>query len=143
MIFKNIFLSKSSRTHIQMFRYSLSGVLAFAIDFLSLLALTELFSLHYLLSAAFAFLIGSVCSYSLNTYWVFDERRLKNKHAEFWIFIVLNVVALVLNELLIWFFTEKIHSHYLTSKIISTIILTPLNFYIRKYILYKKSKNQA
>lgn len=134
---KNLFISKSSSTFIQLFRYTFVGGIAFLVDFGLLFAFTEIFNLYYLISAAIAFIAGLVTNYFLSISWVFNRRILKSRSLEFGIFTFIGIVGLCLNELFIWFFTEYIHFHYLLSKIVSTIFIYLWNFFARKYILFK------
>ena len=133
---KNIFLKKSDKTSIHLFRAILASGFSFSIDFGILALLTEVFKIHYLLSNGISFLTGTTVCYVLNTLWVFHRRRLKRRHFEYLIFIVLGVIGVGLNELLIWFFTERVLIHYLISKIIAGSTVFFFNFFTRKYVLF-------
>jgi putative flippase GtrA len=121
----------------QLLRYAVVGGIAFVIDFGSLWLLTELAGIHYLLSAAIAFILGLTTNYLLSITWVFGRRSLENKWLEFGIFALIGIVGLGLNELIIWFFTEWVHFHYLVSKIVSTIVVFLWNFFVRRYLLFR------
>jgi putative flippase GtrA len=124
-------------TLIQFFRYIFVGGIAFIVDFSLLFIFTDIFNIYYLISAALAFLIGTIVNYILSIYWVFDKRSLKNKSFEFGIFALIGFIGLGLNELIIWFFTEQIHFHYLVSKIISAWFVLLWNFSARKFLLFR------
>lgn len=132
-----LFKDKTDKLFIQLFRYTFVGGIAFVVDFGSLFALTEFFNVYYLTSAALAFILGLTTNYILSVLWVFNTRTVNKKWLEFVIFAVIGVVGLGLNELIIWFFTEKVLLHYLVSKIISTILIYLWNFFARKFILFK------
>ncbi len=133
----DLFINKTNNTLIQLFRYTFVGGIAFIIDFGSLFALTEFFHIHYLISAAIAFLFGLSTNYCLSILWVFDKRAVQSRWMEFFIFGFIGLIGLGLNELIIWFFTEKIHFHYLISKIVSTIVVYCWNFFVRKLTLFR------
>jgi len=120
----------------QFARYLVVGGLAFAIDFGSLYLLTEFAGLHYLISAAVAFLLGLLANYCLSRIWVFARRTMDNSAVEFAVFAVIGVVGLGLNEGIIWFGREKIHLHYLVAKIISAMIVLMWNFGARRSLLF-------
>ncbi|KPL02914.1 MAG: polysaccharide synthesis protein GtrA [candidate division Zixibacteria bacterium SM23_73_2] len=122
---------------IQLFRYTFVGGIAFLVDFGSLFALTEFCGVHYLISAAIAFILGLVTNYLLSIIWVFSRRTLKSRWLELYIFALIGVVGLGFNELFIWFFTERVNLHYLLSKIVSTVFVYLWNFFARKYILFR------
>lgn len=134
-LFSFIF-SKSDNTSVQLLKYGFVGGIAYCVDFGSLFFLTEVVKIHYLISAAIAFILGLLTNYALSIFWVFPKRTLANKRAEFLLFSVIGLVGLGLNEVIIWFFTEFIHYHYLISKIFSTVIVFFWNFIARKKILF-------
>ena len=134
--------SKSDKTLIQLFRYIFVGGAAFAVDFSALYILTDAFGIHYLVSAAIAFLLGLTTNYILCNVWVFTSRVVSNKWLEFGIFSLIGVVGLGMNELIIWAFTEHVHFHYMASKVVSAATVFLWNFFARKYILYNKKENE-
>ena len=129
--------NKTNNTLIQLFRYTFVGGVAFIFDFGSLYILTEYFNIYYLVSAAMAFLLGLTINYLLSVRWVFEKRSIKSKHVEFVVFVLIGIIGLALNELFIWFFTEIAGTHYLYSKLISTLLVYLWNFFIRKYTLFR------
>lgn len=129
-------LSKSDKTFIQLFRYGFVGGIAYCVDFGFLFFLTEVIKIHYLISAAIAFILGLITNYALSILWVFPKRTLADKRMEFLIFSIIGLIGLGLNEVIIWSFTELIHFHYLISKIFSTIVVFFWNFLARKKVLF-------
>lgn len=119
------------------------SAVSFALDFGSLALLTEVFSLHYLLSAGVAFTLGTTLSYALSVRLVFGSRRLGSRALEYALFVLIGAVGLALNEALLWLFTERIAVHYLLSKIIAGAMIFFWNFGARKLILFRKSPQRA
>ncbi len=139
-MWEKLFKIKTDNLYIQMFRYTFVGGIAFLVDFITLYCFTEIFNIHYLISAAIAFIFGLTTNYILSIIWVFKYRKVRNKIFEFGIFALIGIVGLVLNELIIWTFTEFLAFHYLISKIFSTAIVYFWNFFARRYILYHDSR---
>ena len=139
------FKKPSDLISVQLFRYILSGAVACAVDYSTLVTLTQVFKLYYLTSAAIAFMLGSAVSYILNVAWVFDRRVFSDKRLEALLFFSIGLVGLFLNHYCIQFFTEAVKLHYLGSKVISTMAVFAVNFIARKYILFRDSarKNVA
>jgi len=133
---KRLIFNKSDKTSVQFFKYVFVGGIAYCVDFGSLFFLTEIVKIHYLISAAIAFILGLLTNYALSILWVFPKRSLANRRVEFFIFSVIGLVGLGLNEVIIWFFTESVHFHYLISKIFSTVVVFFWNFIARKKILF-------
>jgi putative flippase GtrA len=133
---KSFLFSKSDKTSAQLLKYFFVGGIAYCVDFGSLYILTDVVKVHYLISAAIAFTLGLITNYTLSIFWVFSKRTLADKRLEFIIFTVIGVVGLGLNEVIIWFFTEFAHFHYLISKVFSTVVVFFWNFFARKKILF-------
>ena len=98
---------QTDKTKIQMFRYLFVGGAAFLVDFVALYILTDFFGIYYLISAAIAFILGLITNYFMSISWVFNKRKLKNRHFEFGVFAAIGLVGLGLNEVFIWFFTQE------------------------------------
>ena len=128
---------QTDETKIQMVRYLFVGVAAFIVDFLSLYILTDFFGIYYLISAAIAFFLGLIFNYFLSISWVFNKRKLKNRHFEFGVFAAIGIVGLGLNEVFIWFFTQNLQIYYLLSKIWAAVIILFWNFFARKFMLFR------
>jgi len=136
-LLKKLFREETNNTLIQLLRYTFVGGIAFVVDFGLLVSLTEFIGIHYLISAAIAFMAGLVTNYIMSISWVFNQRSIKNKSAEFAIFGLIGLVGLAMTELIIWSATEKLLFHYIVSKIFATIIVYFFNFSVRKYVLFK------
>jgi len=123
----------------QFARYLIVGGVAFAVDFATLAALTEAAGLHYLVSAAVAFLAGLGVNYILSRAWVFGESRVKNAAAEFALFALIGVVGLALNETIIWTVSAIAGRSYLLGKLASAGLVLLWNFGARKYFLFRNA----
>lgn len=128
--------SRTDRTSSQLIRYILVGTAGLAVDFSALFILTEWIGLHYLLSAAAAFLAGLLVNYALCIAWVFHRRSLERRWLEFVIYALTGILGLALNELVIWFFTEHFGLHYLFSKCFYLGVFLLL-FAVRKTLLFR------
>ncbi len=134
---KKILVLQTDNTFIQFLRYTIVGGVAFVVDFAFLYLFTNNLKIYYLVSAGISFILGLVVNYFLSKTWVFNRASLNNRLLEFGVFALIGVVGLVINELFIWVFTDKIHIYYLLSKILATIFVFLWNFFARKFILYK------
>ncbi|MGH2101781.1 GtrA family protein [Aerococcus urinaeequi] len=122
----------------QIIKFGIVGVLAAVIDFGLLAILTEFLGIHYLLSAAISFTAATVFNYITSMKYVFDSRYEKGqKHQELFIFIVLSLIGLGLNQVFMWFFVEIIVLHYIVAKVLATILVMAWNFISRKIWLEK------
>lgn len=131
-----VLIGKTNSLSTQFLRSLVVGGGAFIVDFAVLYALTEFGQLHYLASAATAFLVGVAVNYGLSITWVFAQRSIANRTHEFTIFALIGVAGLLLNLALMWFFTETLGLHYLHSKAVATILIFLFNFTARKMTLF-------
>lgn len=135
-LFVKLFLAKTNNSYIQFLRSIFVGAIATLADIGLLYILTDFAHTHYLVSTGIAFILGTVVNYVLSIFWVFKEKKLKSKTAEFVVFAVIGAVGLLLNELFMWLFTDVAGLYYLLSKVIATIIVFLFNFLIRKKFLF-------
>ncbi|HYH03641.1 MAG TPA: GtrA family protein [Bacillota bacterium] len=134
-----LLMEQTDNTAIQLFRSLLVSFIAFAVDFSVLFGLTDIMHMHYLISASVAFLLGLGVNYFFSVKWVFNTQGNK-KRFQFLIFSLIGIVGLGSNEVFIWIFTEKLHLHYLMSKVVSTAVVYFWNFFARKIILFKENQ---
>ncbi len=137
-LFIRIFREKTDNTLFQLIRYTFVGGFAFIVDFGTLFLLTEYLNLHYLISAAIAFILGLVTNYFLSIGWVFTRHSVSDKRIEFIVFALIGLAGLGLNELFLWLFTDLAGMYYLISKILTAVLVYLWNFFVRKLILFNK-----
>ena len=130
-------LEPTDSTLVQFVRYTVVGGLAFLGDFFTLFALTRFGGVHYLISAAIAFLVGLTLNYALSAVWVFSRRTLKNRAVEFGIFVGIGMIGLGLNELGMWLLAGRVGLHYLWAKIVTAGVVYVWNFGARKLALFR------
>ncbi|MGA2975213.1 MAG: GtrA family protein [Spirochaetia bacterium] len=135
--------NKSSTVGGQLLRSLLVSMFAFSIDFGVLALLTEIVRLHYLVSAAFSFILGTTVSYLLSILWVFDRRRYSSPALEYAVFVLVGVVGLGLNEAFLWAITEMLGIYYLVSKIIAASLVFFWNFAARRFILFRGPRSPS
>ena len=137
---QSFFRGKTNNTLLQLFRYTFVGGFAFLVDFGTLFSLTEFFDIHYLVSAAIAFIFGLTINYFLSVLWVFSSRTMESRLLEFFLFALIGLVGLGLTELFLWLLTDILSIYYLLSKMITTSVVYFWNFFVRKLLLFNKQK---
>ena len=138
-IIHQLFSGEANNWIMQLFRYTIVGGVAFCVDYGLLYILTEYIHFHYLVSATISFLAGLAVNYILTTWWIFRHHKLSNRTLEFIIYGIIGLVGLLLNNMLMYFFTDIIHLHYMLSKLITAILVMGWNFFGRKIILFKNN----
>ncbi|MEI7473717.1 MAG: GtrA family protein [bacterium] len=128
--------SPTDNLFIQFFRYIIAGAFSIVGDFYLLYILTAMFGWSYLTASPVAFLFGMTVNYVISVLWVFKSGKLSNRFAEFGIFALIGLLGMSLNQLCMWFFTDKLHFYYMISKIFALSVVYIVNFTIRKKILF-------
>jgi len=135
---KKLIVEQSNHIGIQFFRYGFVAVAAFAVDFGLLFVFTHDLHIYYLISATLSFLISLILNYYLSTLWVFSHSHRK-RVVEITAFLVINLIGLLLNMLIIWFFTSIAGIYYLLSKLIAVVIVFFWSFLARRYFIFKQA----
>ncbi|WP_343250902.1 GtrA family protein [Diplocloster hominis] len=125
----------------QLVRFGIVGVIAFVIDYVIMIALTELVGINYLISSGISFTISVVVNYILSITMVFQLKKDANKTKEFIIFVILSVIGLGLNQLLMYVQVDLLSIYYMIAKIIATGIVMVYNFISRKIFIEDHSKD--
>lgn len=128
---------KTEKLLLQVFKFGIVGVIAFLIDYVTLIICKEVFHLNTLLSAAIAFTVSVIVNYILSVKWVFDVNKKNSGKRNFIIFIIFSLMGLGLTELIMWFGEDILKISYLIVKIVATIIVMIFNFITRKLFLEK------
>ncbi|MFH1457409.1 MAG: GtrA family protein [Patescibacteria group bacterium] len=121
----------------QFFKFCVVGTIGAIIDIGGLFVLVEFVHIHYLLAATISFTVAVINSYFLNKYWTFQNKG--NNHAkQFVIFVLVSVVGLLINLGVMYSLVEWLAVWYLLSKAIASIIVLFWNFFMNKYVTFKK-----
>ena len=130
-----VFLDRTDNALIQLFRTAVIGVISLAIDLAFLYALTEA-GMYYLFSVFFSFWFSLAANYLLIRKFVFVSSKL-SRRAELAGYLAVALTALVLTEILMYVFTEKLGIFYMLSKFLAAVVVLLWTFSARKFWLYR------
>lgn len=123
---------------LKIFRYLLAGGTATASNLLALFVLVHYLGLWYLLSAAVAFCVGVVVSYTLQKFFVFRNYSTVHIRKQFSHFFLFALVMLGFNTLLVYILVDLLHIWYLLAQAISALFTACINYtYFNKIIFAK------
>lgn len=122
----------------QLILYTAVSGIAFFVDFLVLITLTEYANIHYLLSATISFFLGMITNYMLSVGIVFSNHRFHSRSMEFAIFGLIGLTSLMVNDFVMYFSVEFMGINYTTAKLIATGISFICNFSFRRIILFSQ-----
>lgn len=111
-------------------RFVVSGGLLFVLDFSLLYLIKDIIGINYLVSSLISFIVSTIVNYIVSKKWVF-----KSKEDKFISFIILSIVALGINQLVMYLCVSIYGVYYLIAKVISTGVVMVFNFITRLFIL--------
>jgi len=124
------------RALMQFSRYITTGLLAAAVEYMLLVALTEWVGLWYLTSNSIAYISGFLISFLLNRFWSFKSKD--NIVKQLVLYGILFAINFVLTNALMYALTSILGILYLISKIFVMGIVVIWNFIIYKKIIYQQ-----
>ncbi len=116
----------------QFVKFGIVGVVATAIDFGVLIALTEWMGMDPVVSAAISFTVSVLFNYIASMRFVFKRRDDMTRGRELLIFVVLSLVGLGINEALMWLGINAANLNYVLVKLLATVVVMLWNFLSRK-----------
>lgn len=132
----------------QIIRFGIVGVAAFIIDFSIYTIVANLIGAPYLLAGFLGFVISVIFNYILSMKYVFQRREDMDRGRELFIFILLSLIGLGLNELLLYICIDLVYAKWdllsgmvsapiakTAAKIIATGVVMGYNFISRKLFL--------
>lgn len=119
----------------QFMKFGVVGIVAFFIDYGVLMLLSQGFGVDAVLSAGISFCVSVVFNYVASMRFVFTHRDDLSRSREFFIFIILSVIGLVINELIMLAGVAVLGDSALTvtiTKLVATVVVLVWNFFSRK-----------
>lgn len=123
----------------QLVKFGIVGVIAAFVDVGVLVVLKELMYFDVLLSSAISFSVSVTVNYILSMAFVFKSKN-QSKLKEFFIFVLLSIGGLGLNQLVLWIGVKFTSVYYLIIKFLAMVIVPVYNFITRKVFLESKEK---
>lgn len=120
--------------------YGAASALALAVDWGSLVVLTQVFAVQYLVAAAVSFSAGLVVAYLLATKLVFRGRARYKAGGELAGFLLTGLAGLVLNQVLLFVFVDFAHAPVAAAKAPTAIFVFSFNFLSRRFLLFSASR---
>jgi putative flippase GtrA len=116
--------------------YGAGATAAFAVDAALLMALVEIFGMHYLVAATVSFVAGTMVVYLFSIRYAFAYRRLGQAQLEFVAFAALGVFGVTVNLMVMYAGVQALHLHYLLAKVLAAGITFFTNYGSRRLLLF-------
>jgi putative flippase GtrA len=120
---------------IKFLKFCFVGLSGMVIDFGITWLLKEKIRINKYIANSTGFILAATSNYIWNRFWTFQS---ENNHiaSEYFSFIMISMVGLVINNLLIYFFTDKVKLNFYLSKLIAIIVVTLWNFILNFLITF-------
>ena len=106
------------------------GVVGFSgifVDFGVTYVFKEKLNVHKYVANSLGFIMATISNYLLNRYWTFNTGQ-GAQFSQFGKFFGIAIIGLVLNNLLIYLFNDKLKIHFYVSKAFAIVIVSVWNF---------------
>jgi len=123
----------------QFARFLVVGLFSFAFDYGLFFVLFQYFGVQYIVASTISFSLSLVVNYFLTLKFVFVAQPGRNVVKEFAIYIGLNIIALGLNQLILFLTVDGLGMDPLVGKLIATAVVLVYNFISRKLLIERSS----
>lgn len=127
----------------QLFRFAIVGALAFCVDYGTLMFCRNLLGISTMIATGVGFIVSVVFNYVVSMRYVFVSRSDISRQREFFTFVVLSCVGLLLNELIMGLGLRLFADTSLIVtvwKVLATFVVMIWNFVSRKVLLDDRRK---
>ena len=118
-------------------RYFFVGGLSAVIDISLFTIFAGYFKFPWFFVSVITFIIATLVNYFLSIRFVFESGSRYKKHHEILGVFIVSTLALLLNQLFLFLFIEKMHVHLVIAKCITTGMLFLWNYYGRRKIIFR------
>ena len=120
----------------QIFKFIIVGGCCACLEFIIFNILIAYFGINYLIANVISIVIAVSINYMLSRAFVFEKSRY-SKRNEFLSFALFSVLAIVLNQIILWFLFTVIHLDVRLAKALAIFLVASFNFITKKYIVFK------
>jgi len=129
-------LSEFSRPFSRFIKFSQVGFITFLLDFLLLFLFTDLFHIHYIFSAALAFIVAGFVNYLIVRQYVFFDSS-RRMHTGFLIFLTIEALALVYIMGFLYVSVEMLEINYLISRVMVACTVGIFTYLLNMHLNFK------
>ncbi len=123
----------------EIFLYLFFGGLTFLVSIASFMLFLNIFNLRPTVANCISWIISVIFAYFTNKKWVFNvnDNGKRQCFSLFFKFIISRIITLIIEEIIIWIFIEKMYCLELPIKIIAQIIVIASNYIMSKIWIFR------
>lgn len=122
---------------LRLIKFGLVGATGVCIDFGITWLLKEKLRINKFVANTCGFTVAVGNGYVLNRYWTFQKTNNATFQADLIRFLCFSLVGLVLNNLLVWYFNEKVQFKFYISKGMAVVCVFFWNFFSNFFFNFK------
>ncbi len=122
----------------EFFKFAFVGLIGTIVNLVILYSFTEFLKIYYMISAVAAFVVAATSNFILNKIWTFKEEMKHEFLGKYIKFFFVSVVALIINLLFLYLFTEFLGIYYIISQVLAIGVALIINFLGNKLWTFKK-----
>lgn len=119
-------------------KFLIAGGISTAVDFFFVYLFFDVMKIRIMISAALAFLFAFFASFYLQKFWTFRDDSKKKMGRQMFQFLILGLCGLVVNSIGMHILVEIYEVWYVFSLVLIVGGLAAINFFIYKFIIFKK-----
>jgi putative flippase GtrA len=119
-------------------KFLLSGLTATAVDLAFLYIFTDIYKIHYLVSAVLAFAIAFCVSFYLQKFWTFRDDDRERLYTQLSQYIAVTLTNLVVNTYGMFWLVEKWGIKYLFAQVIMSAFIAIFSFIIYRFVIFRE-----
>jgi putative flippase GtrA len=124
-------------------KFFFAGAFAAAVDLIALFIFHGVFHWHIIVATSVAFLLSFLVSFSLQKLWTFRNYSNKRLPRQLVLYLSAAFISLNINAAAMHLLVNNLGVWYLLSQIIVNLCLGVINFFTYKFIVFRKSKDEA
>lgn len=122
-------------------KYSSIASFTFLLDLLLLYVLTDVFGIHYLISAALAFVMAVSINYAVSRQWVFKETTREAKRGYVY-FILISLGSLLVITGAMYLFVDVFGVHYMVARVLIGALVGGMGYLVNLFFNFKVAERQ-
>lgn len=121
---------------LQIFKFVLAGAFCAGIEFISFFILIDFFKLKYLVANVLSIIVAVSINYLLSSAFVFQKSKY-SKTNEILSFVFFSLLALLLNQFILWFLVDIIKLDIRLCKATAIALVAFFSYVTKKHIVFK------
>ena len=117
-------------------RFLIVGLFCASVEYITFHVSIRTFEIGYLEANVLSLVIAIIINYSLSRTFVFAKSKY-SKRVEFLSFIFFSILAISLNQYILWLLFKVLENDIRASKLIAIVFVAVFNYLTKKYLVFK------